>query len=560
MQAEYGSPQHYFTEQETRKRRILMKRRLTALALSAAMALSLAACGSSGNSTSAGAPAQETAVQEAPAEESAGAQESEDADPAAREDEKWTGEISHISMTYLTFGQTPADMDKVVAKINELTIPKIGVEIEFVPLGIYDSLAQYPLWISSGENVDLINIAFQDISTYINQGLIIPLNDIVASSAPNISKMMQEYPLVDGSYKDGEFYGISPRAQTYGSGNSIMIPRRVLDSVGVVPEEDHIYSMEELGEIFAKEKEAFPDQYMMDLVTSSITGSRYGFYNSGLDALGATNSSGLLMGKNSTEVKNLYATEEYAAYLNTIRDWYQKGYIHPDAATTSQTGTEWVTGGVALGNFVGGEPNQLYGAENLFGEPCYQLQTVEPFMPAKASSGAFWSIPITSKDPEGAMRFLDLMYDDTGELLNLILWGIEGEHYVMVDPAEDLIGFPEGIDSTTSGYYVSFGFYGNRAKEYIWDMSSSHARCQAYTDWAMQNKTKGYGFCYDPSNYADQIAAINAVEAQYLPVLESGSADPAKILPEFLQKLDAAGINEVIADKQAQFDEWLAQQ
>ena len=189
-----------------------------------------------------------------------------------------------------------------------------------------------------------------------------------------------------------------------------------------------------------------------------------------------------------------------------------------------------------------------------------QLQTLEPYMPAKGSSGMFWSIPITCKDPEGAMRFLDLMYDDTGELLNLILWGIEGEHYVVVDPAEGLIDFPEGIDSTTSGYYVSFGFYGNRAKEYIWDMSSSHERCQAYTDRAMSHKTKGYGFCYDPSEYADQIAAINAVEAQYLPVLESGSVDPETILPEFIQKLEGAGINEVIADKQAQFDAWLAQQ
>ena len=531
-----------------------MKRKLIALVLTAAMAVSLSACAGSGTTSATQKPAEEQA------EEAAGPEASTQEQETAGTQEEWTGDISHISMTYLTFGQTPADMDKVVAKINELTIPKIGVEIEFVPLGLYDSFSQYPLWISSGENVDLINIAFQDITPFINQGLIIPLNDVVASSAPHISEMMKEYPLVDGSYKDGEFYGVSARLQTYGTGNSIMIPQRILDEIGVVPEEDHVYSMDELSDIFEKEKAAYPDKYVMDLITAGATESRFGYYNSGLDALGATASSGILMGFDSTKVENLYATDEYKEYLNVIRDWYKKGYIHPDAATTSQTGTEWLTSGVAMGNFVGGEPNQLYGAENLFGEKCYQLQTVEPYMPAKGSSGMFWSIPITCKDPEGAMRFLDLMYDDTGELLNLILWGIEGEHYVVVDPAEGLIDFPEGIDSTTSGYYVSFGFYGNRAKEYIWDMSSSHERCQAYTDRAMSHKTKGYGFCYDPSEYADQIAAINAVEAQYLPVLESGSVDPETILPEFIQKLEGAGINEVIADKQAQFDAWVAQQ
>ena len=524
-----------------------MKRRLTAVLLSAVMALTLAACG--GNTQS---PAQ-------PSEEQSQEQEAE----AAVEEEisdTWTGEVSHISMTYLNFGQTPADMEKVVAKINELTIPKIGVEVEFVPLGIYDSFSQYPLWISSGENVDLINIAFQNITPFINQGLIIPLNDLVEENAPYIKALMQEYPLEDGSYQGEEYYGISARIQTYGTGNSILIPQRIINEIGVEWQDGHIYTMDELDEIFAKEKEAYPDKYVMDLITAGSSDSRFGYYNTGLDPLGATASSGVLMDKESTEIVNLYATQEYHDYLLKIRDWYQKGYIHPDAATTSQTGTEWLTSGVAMGNFVGGEPNQLYGAENLFGEPCYQFLTNEPYMPAKSSSNMFWSIPITCKDPEAAMRYLNLMYDDTGELLNLILWGIEGEHYVMIDPEEGLIGFPEGIDSTTSGYYCSFGFYGNREHEYIWDMSSSHERCQAYTDRAMANKTKAYGFCYDTEATADQIAAINAVEAQYLPVLESGSVDPDTILPEFLQKLEAAGIDDVIADNQAQFDAWLAEQ
>ena len=48
--------------------------------------------------------------------------------------------------------------------------------------------------------------------------------------------------------------------------------------------------------------------------------------------------------------------------------------------------------------------------------------------------------------------------------------------------------------------------------------------------------------------------------AQYLPSLESGSVDLDTYYPEFIDALKAAGVDEVIADKQQQFDEWRAKQ
>lgn len=58
----------------------------------------------------------------------------------------------------------------------------------------------------------------------------------------------------------------------------------------------------------------------------------------------------------------------------------------------------------------------------------------------------------------------------------------------------------------------------------------------------------------------NQIIAVEAVINEYVPALTTGSADLEPTYAEFISKLEANGINEIIADKQAQFDAWLKEQ
>lgn len=46
---------------------------------------------------------------------------------------------------------------------------------------------------------------------------------------------------------------------------------------------------------------------------------------------------------------------------------------------------------------------------------------------------------------------------------------------------------------------------------------------------------------------------------QYLPGLAWGSIDPATELPKFLSDLEEAGLDNIIAEKQKQLDEWAAE-
>ena len=143
----------------------------------------------------------------------------------------------------------------------------------------------------------------------------------------------------------------------------------------------------------------------------------------------------------------------------------------------------------------------------------------------------------------------------------MILWGIEGEHYEVLDKENYLIGFPEGVDGSNSTYYNTLGLYGDRRYEYIWDVANDKATNEAYTEEAMANPTKGVGYAYDTTRTSSQIANVDAVIQQYVPTLESGSeGDLDTTYQEFLTALEAAGINNIIADNQSQFDEWMAQQ
>lgn len=70
--------------------------------------------------------------------------------------------------------------------------------------------------------------------------------------------------------------------------------------------------------------------------------------------------------------------------------------------------------------------------------------------------------------------------------------------------------------------------------------------------------SKALGFAYDSSGVVNEVAAVYNVVAQYMTVLGTGAVDPKIYLPEFIQQLKGAGMDVIVAEKQAQLDRWLA--
>ena len=513
-----------------------MKKRILSLILAVLMLVSLVACGG-----------KQDAVQDGPGDSAVN--DAPQSGDNASGDEGWTGEVDHIIVTYLTLGVTPADLEAVQAAVNERTVKEIGVEVEFNPVSAFDAFALFPTWISTGERIDLMMPLLQDLRTYVDQGLVEPVDDLIAENAPYLSQLIAEgQPIVSNNIIDGSAYAILSVPNMVGYNSAFIATKALVDEVADkwTYDPDKIYTYEELGELFKAIKEKHPEMYPCGVVSTGRTASEFVYATPiAFDTLaGSPYHSGVLMGADSTTVVNLFETEEYKSYLEYLRAWNLAGYIHPDASTTDTSINAMQDSGVSAGYFMAGAPIQA-------GEDDYIINMGEHFQCSAGMGG--WVIPTSAEEPEAAIRFVDLVWKDA-DLANLIQWGIEGTHYEMIDESIGLIGFPEGVDATTSTYYNTLGLWGDTRDVYIWNPSVTQADNDAYSAKCMANPTNGIGISYSSANVVNEITALSAVIAQYIPALESGSVDLDTYYPQFIQALKDAGIDTVIADKQAQFD------
>ncbi len=457
-------------------------------------------------------------------------------------------EPDHIIVTWLYLGNVAPDLELVQEEVNKVTVPEINVEIEFKPVGAYDAFVLFPTWIATGERIDLMMPLLQDLkNNYINVGGLNPIDEFLDENGKYLLQLDSEgQPILSANRIDGETWAVLMVPSLNGQGGGFKVTKDYIAEIWLDVDEKKVYSYDELTEIFSAIKERHPDMYPCGIVTSGISNSQYAYAAAGLyDPLsGCASYTGVIMGNDDYKVENLFTTEEYKTYLEYVRQWYLAGYIHPDASITDQTNDGLKAAGVSAGYFIVSSPIQR-------GDNDYMLRTCEPYTVATGIGG--WVIPITAQEPKAAVRFLDLVWKDE-DLANLIQWGIEGKHYVIKDESIGYIGFPEGVDASTSGYYNTFGLWGDSRKIYSWSPNDLQSQNAEYSEEALKHQTVANGLQFNPAPVENEIAAVAAVCAQYLPSLESGSADLDVYYPQFIEALKKAGIDKIIAEKQSQVD------
>lgn len=465
----------------------------------------------------------------------------------------------HIVVTYQTMEESRlADFELVTETINAITVPEIGVEVEFLQVGALDAFTEYSLWISQGKQIDLMVLNYQDIVSYINRGMLLPIDDYLEREGQDILALSEEgiYP-TEASVLDGATYGVASVQRTLGDGGGIWTKAEYLEEAGIPFEEKHVYSFEELGEIFRAFKELYPDKYPLGQITSGLTTSTASYYSRTGDGLGGDPVGGVIPPDSSdNQVVNYYASERYAEFLRYLREWYLAGYIYPDAAFTDTSQAELLREEVLMSYPMNSSPGMA--PEEWMAGELVCLRTAVPQVGAQYARSGFWVLPVTGKHPDAAMRFLNLLYAD-GRIGNLLNLGIEGIHYVVTDEEHRIVSFPQGEDTSSVGYYNPLGLYGDYRKQYMRGTLEDREKEEAYSAEAIAN-TQGSlsrGMPYSGVNVNKKLADLQEVVAKYAPILESGSVDIEKYYPEFLTELERAGVDEVIADKQRQLDLWL---
>lgn len=469
-----------------------------------------------------------------------------------------------VVMTYITMLTEPADLDIVEAAISEKTNRDLGITVDFYPLSILEQ-SKYTTIIGGGETLDLMCVSFTDPAEYASVGMIRKLTEEdIRTYAPDIARLVDEGNSLYVYDSKGNIIGIGTKEVANGYGGSYVVRKSDLEAIGLadVYTDQKRVTYEDLDLIFSKLKAQFPDSYPSGNL-SDVSGNFIA-----ADALGSLSSKqygvlNLEADNTSTTVVNYYETAEYKEYLSWMQSWYEKGYVYPDALTTSDNSISLFSSGKFRGTYLDCWPTLRNEYVTRCGEEVVQLQVMDPFeMPLSAGSGITWCICGTSKNPAAALRLLNAMMVDV-ELMNMFQWGIEGTHYNVINKEAGVIEFANGLNASTSGFYNTLGLYGDKSKIYthltpgqtVADKLETDRMIEDLCEKAREKRTPVTGFTWDNSKVKAEVAAVDNVVAQYAASIGIGQS---KSYDEFIAALKKAGIDKIIADKQAQLDAYLA--
>lgn len=473
-----------------------------------------------------------------------------------------TEDVDPIIVTYQTMSTSRlSGLARIEAAVNEIAREEAGVEISFRTIDAYDSFATYPLWLSQGECIDLMVLNYQDIQGYIKGGQLLPLDELLDQYGSGIQAIIDSnVDIASGTTMDGKIYGLTVPTKGFGSGTGggLWISRHYLEEADFPYEEEKIYSLDEISILLARLKELYPDKYPLGQVTSGNTFSTHNFFYGMLNPFGSGGTSGIL-DEETGRIINFYETEAYYDFLQRMRDWYQRGYIYPDAAYTGFSNLELMRSGEVLCIPHVSAPG-IVTAEGVGEEVvCLRLSEIVNAGDSSGSRGIFWVIPATCQYPEQAMAFLNLMYTDS-RVVNLLAWGEEGKDYRFLDEAEGVIAHPEGVTSEDADYFNPLGLYGDMRLAYSMGSNELNKQLEEYAKSTKHIGEEYEGFLFDETPVTMEAWQVQQVLERYLPVLECGCVDLEENYATFLSALKDAGIETVIAEKQRQLDAWLAEQ
>ena len=500
-----------------------MKKRILAAMLTMSMVMSMTACGNS---------------------EEGGSKDS--AKNSGNGDEPYT-------VTMVLNGSTQPDEERIEQKINEILEPELNANLDIVVLPWASASQQLQLMLSGDEKIDVFYTQATNAVQYMNAGQIIDMSELIDKYGTNIKQIYGE-DIAKINQIEGFVYGV-PNQIERGSIPAVFMRKDLVEKYNI--DTSQIKEPKDLESVFETVKAGEPDMTMLYSINDGDTPVTRLFRG---DNLSDNNYLGVLMDQtNSTKLENFFATDWFKDTTTMLYNWYQKGYISQDAGTNTENWRTVCKAGNLFSLFFAYHPGTPVEFESSTG---YDFEIVpfynEPIINSSSYNGVTFSIAQNSENPEKTMEVLDYIYGSS-EIMNLLNWGEQDKDYVIEDADNGIINFPEGITSDNAGYNLNLGWeLPNQFIAYKWTGSDPKLWEKMEEFNSSAKSSKAVGFLFDSSNYSSEIAALSNIVKQYSGALYSGSGDPDELIPELLEALDDAGINEVIQAKQEQLDAFLA--
>lgn len=526
------------------------KGKVSALSLAVLMtaSLSLAACGNNAsNQSDSSASPSGSAASSPPASESAS--------PSAAAD------LQPYEVSIYMPGSPQKDQTAVEQHIAELLkdkVPNTTVKLNYVDWGAYQEKTN--LMLQTGEPADLVFAPeWYQFFSNATKGAFLALNDDGLPQGNLLEKYGQGIKsVIDPLYLeapivDGKLYAI-PTNKEIAQGRGFAFRKDIVEKYGF--DVSGVKELKDIEPFLQTIKEKEPNIYPVyaNKQDSAVDWQPdYGYQ--------PLFSNGAFINRNGDVNKVISTTDagfsakELEGY-KLLNDWYKKGYLNKTAATTQEKIADVEAAGKIWWMPTTTSPGRAEAmrVKNTSGQgPEYWewivVDTQSPLVTTPMATGSQFAIPRASKDPARAMMVLNELYVDK-DLLNTVVFGLEGKHYNKVsDNKISLI--PDSGYSPGNGWII-----GNQLNNYLLDNENDNK----YEEYVTFNKTAErsplLGFNFNPDSVKSQVAAFNTIWDEYKDILRTGIVDPEPILQKRNEKLEKAGLQQIVDEVQKQLDAW----
>lgn len=495
----------------------------------------VAACGKNANNNSSNNEATPTVT--------AGANNSEQ-----EPEQSPSSDLPEVELTFIyPVAANPGPDQKLVNdEINKYLKEKINATVNLKPLTFDEYEPKLNAMLAANENFDIAWSSkgwLGNYQPYIDKGAYLEITDnMISTYAPEARANIPDKFWPDMKAADGKVYGF-PIYQIAAKQKSLVIQKRFVDKYNL--DLSSIQSYKDIEPFLKTIKENEQDIVPLGL---------------------AQNSNGLFVDRNAvapdgaavsyrkddpsyTMITFIESLEAKKEYFQTMRSWYQAGYINKDAPVLQNINDLKGKGKVAVALEFTSKPGGEIGEKAINGgNDVVYVPISDSYFTGITS--AMHVISKSSKNPERALMLLNLLNTDK-YLYNLICNGIEGKHYNKIDDI-----FIEPIEN--SGYAPNGDWvFGNQFNAYLkpGQTPDTWEKTIELNNNAIVPASNGFSF--NEENVKAEGANINAVRNEYSTALETGAVNPDKILPEYINKLKASGIEKYDAEVNAQWEAFL---
>ncbi len=431
-------------------------------------------------------------------------------------------------ITWYAFGDEQPDMAKVMEAANKIIEPKLGVKLDlkFIPASAYDQ--RMKMMMASGAEFDICFTSNwkNDYVSAARDGGLMDITDMISDDL---------YGIMDEKYWndmkiDGKIYAV-PNMQVMYTQLAVSVKQDLVEKYDIdLSGIEHVEDIEPILELL-HEKE--PNLYTYNNRWSTHPWT----YDIQADVSGGV---GISAHKETGEILE-DGTPEGKRGIEKLREWYQKGYIRQDYASSNNDNnpTDINQGKYAV-MIQGYKPGQEQEDTVKY---VYKTITKPHFTGATSTA---LGIGAGSKNPEKALELIHLVNTDK-ELYNIICYGLEGVHYDL--NAEGKIVKKDGSKYAPNSDWQ----FGNQFNAILTEGMDDDVweRTRKLNDEALVSVTTTFKLDTEPiKNELAQLSAAHQEYSDYLTV-----KDYEKYTKDKEAALKAAGRDKVVEEIKKQMAE-----